>query len=91
VSPRSETLKPGQPATSGAALARLTGFSVLTCRKALRALLAEDTLAPGPSRNARSRVAAPGGPGPAGGGPPVTHRGRPAPQRRAVPARTCRA
>ena len=57
------TLKPGQAAPSGAALARLTGFSVLTCRRALRSLLAEGTLAPGASRNARPRVAAPAKPG----------------------------
>jgi Helix-turn-helix domain/Bacterial regulatory proteins, gntR family len=53
------TLRPGQPAPSGAALARLTGFSVLTCRRGLRALLAEGALTPGASRNARPRVAAP--------------------------------
>ena len=57
------TLKPGQPAPSGAALARLTGFSTLTCRRALRDLLTEGTLVPGPSRNACPRVAAPGKPG----------------------------
>jgi hypothetical protein len=57
------TLKPGQPAPSGAALARLTGFSTLTCRRALRDLLTEGTLVPGPSRNARPRVAARGKPG----------------------------
>jgi hypothetical protein len=59
------TLKPGQAAPSGARLARLTGFSVLTCRRALRALLTDGTLAPGPSRNARPRVAATAAP-PAG-------------------------
>jgi Helix-turn-helix domain/Bacterial regulatory proteins, gntR family len=57
------TLKPGQPAPSGAHLARLTGFSTLTCRRALRDLLTEGTLVPGPSRNACPRVAAPGKPG----------------------------
>lgn len=56
------TLLPGQPAPSGAALSRLTGFSTLTCRRALRALVADGVLAPGPSRNARPRVA--GGPRP---------------------------
>ena len=30
------TLRPGQPAPSGAELSRVTGFSTLTCRKALR-------------------------------------------------------
>jgi hypothetical protein len=54
------TLMPGQPAPSGAHLARLTGYSPLTCRRALRSLVADGTLTPGPSRNARPRVAAPG-------------------------------
>jgi hypothetical protein len=58
------TLKPGQPAPSGAQLARLTGFSTLTCRKALRRLVAEGTLGPGPSPGARPRVAVPSGPRP---------------------------
>jgi DNA-binding GntR family transcriptional regulator len=53
------TLRPGQPAPSGAALSRATGFSVLTCRKALRALIKDGVLVPGPSRNARPRVAGP--------------------------------
>ena len=35
------TLRPGQPAPSGAELSRAFGFSTLTCRKALRALIAE--------------------------------------------------
>jgi DNA-binding transcriptional MocR family regulator len=52
------TLKPGAPAPSGAALARETGFCTLTCRKALRALLADGTLTWGASPNARLRVAA---------------------------------
>jgi DNA-binding transcriptional regulator YhcF (GntR family) len=52
------TLKPGQAAPSGAQLARLTGFSPLTCRKALHALVAGGTLARGVSPNARPRVAA---------------------------------
>lgn len=51
------TLRPGQPAPSGAALSRVTGFSTLTCRKALRLLIADGALIPGPSRNARPRVA----------------------------------
>jgi Bacterial regulatory proteins, gntR family/Helix-turn-helix domain len=49
-------LQPGEPAPSAAALARTTGVSVLTCRKAIRTLVAEGTLAPGLSRNARPRV-----------------------------------
>jgi DNA-binding transcriptional regulator YhcF (GntR family) len=53
------TLRPGQPAPSGAALSRVTGYSTLTCRRALRVLIAEGVLTPGPSRNARPRVAGP--------------------------------
>jgi hypothetical protein len=53
------TLRPGQPAPSGAALSRVTGYSTLTCRRALRLLIAEGVLTPGPSRNARPRVAGP--------------------------------
>ena len=59
------TLKPGQPAPSGDALARLTGFATLTCRKALRTLISDGVLTPGPSPAARPRVAVPGGPRPA--------------------------
>jgi Helix-turn-helix domain/Bacterial regulatory proteins, gntR family len=55
------TLKPGQPAPSGARLARLTGFSSLTCRKALQVLITDGVLMPGPSASARPRVAAPPG------------------------------
>src|SRR5580698_2705228 len=51
------SLRPGQPAPSGAELSRAFGFSTLTCRKALRALIAEGLLVPGPSNNARPRVA----------------------------------
>jgi hypothetical protein len=51
------TLRPGQPAPSGAALSRLTGYSTLTCRRALRALVSDGVLLPGPSRSARPRVA----------------------------------
>src|ERR1700744_3926512 len=51
------TLRPGQPAASGAALSRVTGYSTLTCRRALRVLIADGGLIPGPSRNARARVA----------------------------------
>jgi len=54
------TLRPGQPAPSGAALSRITGYSPLTCRRALRVLIADGVLIPGPSHNARPRVA--GGP-----------------------------
>jgi hypothetical protein len=53
------TLRPGQPAPSGAELSRATGFSTLTCRKGLRTLIADDILVPGPSPNARPRVADP--------------------------------
>jgi hypothetical protein len=53
------TLRPGQPAPSGAALSRATGFSELTCRKALRTLIKDGVLVPGASRNARPRVAGP--------------------------------
>lgn len=52
------TLQPGEAAPSAAALARATGISVLTCRRALRTLVEEGTLTPGPSRNARPRVPA---------------------------------
>jgi hypothetical protein len=62
------TLKPGQPAPSGDALARLTGFSTLTCRKALRTLIRDGVLTPGPSPAARPRVAVPGGPCPGDAG-----------------------
>jgi DNA-binding XRE family transcriptional regulator len=51
------TLRPGQPAPSGAELSRATGFATLTCRKALRGLIADGILVPGPSPNARPRVA----------------------------------
>ena len=56
------SLRPGQPAPSGAELSRAFGFSTLTCRKALRALIAEGLLVPGPSSNARPRVADPQAP-----------------------------
>jgi Bacterial regulatory proteins, gntR family/Helix-turn-helix domain len=55
------TLRPGEPAPSGAELARITGYASPTCRRALRALIADGTLTAGPSPNARPRVAAPGG------------------------------
>lgn len=54
------TLKPGSPVPSGAALARLTGFSQITCRKALRSLVDEGVLSPGATPNARLQVAASG-------------------------------
>ena len=54
----SGTLPPGAPAPSGAQLASLTGYSVLTCRRALRTLVTEGTLTTGASRNARPRVPA---------------------------------
>ena len=53
------TLRPGEPAPSGAALSRVTGYSTLTCRKALRQLITDGVLTPGPSRSARPRVAGP--------------------------------
>ena len=53
------TLKPGQAAPSSAQLARLTGFAPLTCRRALRDLLADGTLTRGVSPHARPRVTAP--------------------------------
>jgi DNA-binding transcriptional MocR family regulator len=52
-------LKPGSPAPSGAALARATGYSALTCRKALALLIREGALRPGPSPNARPASPAP--------------------------------
>lgn len=51
------TLRPGVSAPSGAALARITGYSTLTCRKAVTALIKDGVLVPGPTRNARPRVA----------------------------------
>ncbi len=57
--------RPGQAAPSGAQLARLTGFSVHTCRKALRTLITDGTLTRGVSPHARPRVTAPAPP-PAG-------------------------
>jgi DNA-binding transcriptional regulator YhcF (GntR family) len=53
------TLRPGEPAPSAAALARATGFSVLTCRKALSILVKDGVLVPGRSRNGRPRVPGP--------------------------------
>jgi hypothetical protein len=56
------TLRPGEPAPSGAELARITGYAHLTCRRALRTLIADGTLTAGPSPSARARVAAAGRP-----------------------------
>jgi transcriptional regulator with XRE-family HTH domain len=52
-------LAPGEPAPSGAELARASGYSQITCRKGLRTLIKDGVLVPGPSPNARPRVAAP--------------------------------
>lgn len=65
---KSGALPPGAPAPSGAQLARITGYSTLTCRRALRTLVAEGTLTPGASRNARPRVPGPGNHAPAAAG-----------------------
>lgn len=56
-------LAPGESAPSGAQLARMTGYSVLTCRKALQTLIKDGALVPGPSPGARPRVPAPDGKG----------------------------
>jgi DNA-binding transcriptional regulator YhcF (GntR family) len=55
----SGALLPGAPVPSGAALSRTTGYSTLTCRRALRTLISDGVLVPGVSRNARPRVAPP--------------------------------
>lgn len=55
------TLRPGDLAPAAAALARTTGYSPLTCRRALHALLAEGTLSPGTSPTARPRIPFPPG------------------------------
>ena len=52
-------LLPGEPAPSGAALARITGYSVLTCRRALQVLVQDGVLLPGASQSARPRVPGP--------------------------------
>jgi DNA-binding transcriptional regulator YhcF (GntR family) len=57
------TLKPGGAVPSAAALARESGCHEVTCRTALRVLLADGTLIRGVSANARLRVAQPGGAG----------------------------
>ena len=53
------TLVPGGPAPSGQELTRITGYGVVTCRNALKALQAEGVLIAGVTRNARLRVAGP--------------------------------
>lgn len=64
------TLVPGASAPSGEALARKTGYSVHTCRAALRALLRDGTLTQGASPTARLCVApAPGAGGTVPGAP----------------------
>lgn len=49
-------LVPGESVPSGAALARTTGYSVVTCRQALRILLRDGVLVPGATPGARLRV-----------------------------------
>jgi Bacterial regulatory proteins, gntR family/Helix-turn-helix domain len=56
------TLKPGDRAPSGRALAAETGYSVPTCQAAFRLLLADGTLVRGPGRAGRPAVALPRGP-----------------------------
>ena len=51
------TLLPGESAPSSAELSRITGYAVITCRKALKALLAEGLLIPGFTPAARLHVA----------------------------------
>lgn len=51
-------LRPGESAPSAAALSRVTGYSTLTCRKALNALITDGVLVPGTSPGARPRVPA---------------------------------
>lgn len=51
-------LPPGASAPSGAELSRTTGYSPLTCRRGLRALLKDGVLVSGPSPNARLRIPA---------------------------------
>jgi transcriptional regulator with XRE-family HTH domain len=57
------TLSPGESVPSGAALSRATGYSALTCRKALRVLIRQGVLVAGPSENARPRVPSRSAPG----------------------------
>lgn len=51
-------LLPGESAPSGAVLSRATGYSVLTCRRALRILVKDGVLVPGASPGARPRIPA---------------------------------
>jgi DNA-binding transcriptional MocR family regulator len=53
-------LLPGEPAPSGAALSRATGYSTLTCRKGLRTLIREGVLIPGARPRVPSRGLSPG-------------------------------
>lgn len=55
-------LAPGASAPSGAKLARMTGYSVLTCRRALQTLVEEGVLIAGVSPSARPRVPSPARP-----------------------------
>ena len=66
------TLKPGSPAPSGAALARATGYSVLTCRKALVLLIMEGILRPGPSPTSQPAPPRPAPLAPTAAAPPAT-------------------
>ncbi len=85
------TLKPGQPAPSGAHLARVTGFSQDTCVKALRALTAEGTLTRGVSRERPPPRRRPRQPASRRcGRGAVAGAGRAAPRGRAVPGPACR-
>ena len=52
-------LAPGASAPSGAKLAQMTGYSVLTCRRALQTLVEEGDLIAGISPSARPRVPSP--------------------------------
>lgn len=53
-------LPPGALAPSGAALAKVTGYSVLTCRRALRTLIKDGVFVQGAGPSTRPRVPAPG-------------------------------
>ncbi len=76
------SLLPGQSAPSGAALARATGYSSLTCRRALRVLITDGVLVPGTSADARPRV--PRAPRPANATAPMPHAPFPAPSPRSA-------